>query len=258
MSKLIEAVLAKAVSQLGVREVGRSNTGKEVNAYLQRAGCSPGNPWCAAFVYWCLDEGCKAAGVANAMVRTAYCPSVESWGKQHGVYRSSGPQRGDQFLTYSTVDGVYRASHTGLVTEVSGSTVRTIEGNTNDDGSREGYEVCRRSRRVGSGIAFVRWADVLDTAVPETEQTPDAVYVLGKLVGGVFKRAGRNWAPARAFCDLAGVPLVWQPPHVVVGGRELATELRGGRSYCPVGELATAAGLVAVASKGRVQVARRG
>ena len=37
-------------------------------------------------------------------------------------------------------------THTGLVTAVHEDTFETVEGNTNDAGDREGYEVCRRVR----------------------------------------------------------------------------------------------------------------
>ena len=33
--------------------------------------------------------------------------------------------------------------HAGFVSAVTGNRIQTIEGNSNDEGSREGYEVCR-------------------------------------------------------------------------------------------------------------------
>jgi hypothetical protein len=36
--------------------------------------------------------------------------------------------------------------HTGLVVRAGQETFETIEGNTNDAGDREGYEVCQRVR----------------------------------------------------------------------------------------------------------------
>jgi hypothetical protein len=38
--------------------------------------------------------------------------------------------------------------HTGFAVAGSGTTFSTIEGNTNDDGSSNGFEVCARSRSV--------------------------------------------------------------------------------------------------------------
>jgi hypothetical protein len=37
-------------------------------------------------------------------------------------------------------------THTGFVAEAQPDLFTTIEGNTNDDGEREGHEVCRLSR----------------------------------------------------------------------------------------------------------------
>ncbi len=36
--------------------------------------------------------------------------------------------------------------HTGIVLRSGAETFQTVEGNTNDEGSAEGYEVCRRAR----------------------------------------------------------------------------------------------------------------
>ena len=46
--------------------------------------------------------------------------------------------------------------HTGFVEKVEGNVIHTIEGNTNDTGSREGYEVCRRTRKVEQCKGFIR------------------------------------------------------------------------------------------------------
>lgn len=45
--------------------------------------------------------------------------------------------------------------HTGFVERVDGSNIHTIEGNTNDEGSREGYEVARRVRQLKSFKGFL-------------------------------------------------------------------------------------------------------
>jgi hypothetical protein len=62
-------------------------------------------------------------------------------------------------LTAASVFLVRRTStdwtHTGLVTQFHDDFFDTIEGNTNDDGNREGYEVCARSRGY-KGKDFIR------------------------------------------------------------------------------------------------------
>src|SRR4051812_9565638 len=61
-----------------VREIPRnSNRGPEVDEYLRCAGCPPGNSWCCAFVYWCIDKAAKQLGRTNPMVQTAGC--LDHW-----------------------------------------------------------------------------------------------------------------------------------------------------------------------------------
>jgi hypothetical protein len=48
--------------------------------------------------------------------------------------------------------------HTGFVTQVIGDRIQTVEGNSNDEGSREGFEVCRKpgGRSISSCKGFLR------------------------------------------------------------------------------------------------------
>ena len=48
----------------------------------------------------------------------------------------------------------FKYAHTGIVVQAGPDTFKTIEGNTNDDGSAEGYEVCARVRGY-TGIDFI-------------------------------------------------------------------------------------------------------
>src|SRR5688500_1060182 len=81
------------------------------------------------------------------------------------------PRAGDVFLQYNSI--LRRFAHTGIVVRVDAERVTggekwyectTIEGNTNEDGSREGEGVYCRTRRLypGVGDRFVRWADLDD------------------------------------------------------------------------------------------------
>jgi hypothetical protein len=53
---------------------------------------------------------------------------------------------GSFFLRLATDGEPFRYAHTGIVVDAAADTFKTIEGNTNDDGSHEGYEVCARVR----------------------------------------------------------------------------------------------------------------
>jgi hypothetical protein len=153
---LLEAVVCMALSQDGVmEEPPGSNRGQKVDEYNRTAGVSAGSFWCMSFVYWCFVKASHNAGVANPMPKTAYCPFLYTWAKNHGRLVGT-PQRGDIFLVRH--DGTH--THTGLVTGSDGAGRFTcIEGNTNNDGSNNGIGVFKRSRSNGS-CDFVRFTTV--------------------------------------------------------------------------------------------------
>jgi hypothetical protein len=127
----------------GVREIGNTNRGKEVEEYLAYVGLGGGYAWCAGFVSWCLGK----AGFTK--FKSARVFDWVKWGKRTGRVHSK-PTRGCLFA-YLNKDGT---GHIGFVTAAKLGVFLTIEGNTNDVGSREGYKVCRRSR-VGSKYVFI-------------------------------------------------------------------------------------------------------
>jgi hypothetical protein len=151
---LAESTLQIALSQEGVKEhpIG-SNSGTEVNQYLKSVGLGPGNPWCMAFVYWCVNEAATAHKIKNPLVRTG---SVQvQWVNttlRKLPNRASGIKPGDIFvMLFKNGTG-----HTGFVEKIENGMVHTIEGNTNDDGSREGYEWARRIRPISSFAGFIQ------------------------------------------------------------------------------------------------------
>lgn len=148
-----------AISQLGVREKGNSNSGIEVDLYLKSVGLKPGYPWCMAFVYWCYDKAALALGIPNFLIRTGGV--MHQWNEQQPAKKwvlnkvLANPaivQPGAVFI----MDYGKGTGHTGLVERVHGEWVETVEGNTNDEGSREGYEVCRRKRKLQSIKGFIQ------------------------------------------------------------------------------------------------------
>lgn len=139
--------LAWAASQVGVRESGR-NKGKMVEAYQEQAGLGKGGgyPWCAAFVYWCYIM----AGVPTKLLPNfGAAAAVRNWWDWavKNDRLTVEPQRGDLFY-WVDANG---QGHIGFVLgEPVLGFVRTIEGNTNDGGSRDGDGVYRRTRSVAS------------------------------------------------------------------------------------------------------------
>lgn len=140
-----------AITQIGKEEVPRnSNWGTTdqpaVINYLHSVGIDFPASWCMAFVYWCVNQ----ERPVNPLVKTGGV--LNQWNSIDPKYKHSTPEPGDIFIQ----DHGHGLGHAGFVESVEGSKIHTIEGNTNDTGSREGYEVCRRVRDVGTCKGFIR------------------------------------------------------------------------------------------------------
>lgn len=145
-------LLSIASSQVGVCEEPKgSNRGKQVEKYLGSVGLPGGNPWCMAFVHWCVQQACAETHAINPLFKSGHVLTV--WNKASVAQKSHKPAPGDVFIMRFGNTGT---GHTGFVEKVEGLFVYTIEGNTNDDGSREGYEVARRRRLISSIVGFIK------------------------------------------------------------------------------------------------------
>lgn len=149
-SELITEVLKIAAKQVGVQENPRnSNRGKKVEAYLASIGLGGGYAWCMAFVYWCTKEAAKTLETTNPLFKTGGV--LYQW-NQRKKLQVTRPKVGDIFIMQFKGG----AGHTGFVTKVEGKYIHTIEGNTNNAGSREGDGVYRRVRTISSCKGFLR------------------------------------------------------------------------------------------------------
>jgi hypothetical protein len=144
MSELSQKALEIAVSQIGKEENPRgSNWGKAgdpVPGYLGSVGINFPASWCMAFMYWCYNQASAALGVPNPMLKTGGV--LTGWeGRPRNHVKL--PLPGDVFI----MDLGHGLGHTGIIESIDpDGTLHTIEGNTNDTGSREGYEVARKVR----------------------------------------------------------------------------------------------------------------
>lgn len=151
MSILSDKAIELAKSQLGKEEVPRgSNWGHPVKDYLSRVGITFPASWCMAFVYWSFDEAAKQLSTMNPLIKTGGVLNAFNSAASHHV---SDPQPGDIFIQ----DHGHGLGHTGIVIKVNGDTLETIEGNTNDTGSREGFEVCEKKRTKASMKGYLRY-----------------------------------------------------------------------------------------------------
>lgn len=159
-SDLLTEVLAFAVSQIGVMETS-PNRGPQVDQYVKSVGLDPAGrfAWCVAFVYFCFEKASKKLGRTNPMVKTAGV--LDHWNRAEGkgatritnLRARNNPaliKPGHIFVIDTGPAG--GAGHTGLVEKVIGGKLVTIEGNTNEGGSRDGVGVFRRTQRTIASI----------------------------------------------------------------------------------------------------------
>lgn len=144
MSALSDKALQIAISQLGKEENPRGSnwgkTGDPVPAYLASVGINFPASWCMAFMYWCYEQAAEQLGLINPMSKTGGV--LTAWGNRPRS-QVKLPAVGDVFI----MDLGHGLGHTGMIESIApDGTLHTIEGNTNDTGSREGYEVARKVR----------------------------------------------------------------------------------------------------------------
>lgn len=156
----MQALADIAERYVGTEEVPRgSNRGLVVNRFKAATQlAADGNwPWCAAFVSYCVQLLVRAHGLASieSPPRLARAFDFEAWGRRNNclIFRPSQcppyiPQRGDIVI--------FTFSHVGIVTRAGTRPVVSVDGNTNDEGGREGYKVAVRERGIGSVRCFVR------------------------------------------------------------------------------------------------------
>lgn len=141
---------------IGVREEGGANAGKMVERFLATTGLGKGYPWCAAFVATILTE-CQVPNPKSAW-SPAYFPTskvIYIRGSKQVHLKVNTPVKGDVFGLYFPSKG--RIAHVGFIDEWTASKVITIEGNTNEAGSREGDGVYRKRRLTRQIYQVARW-----------------------------------------------------------------------------------------------------
>jgi hypothetical protein len=96
-----------------------------------------------AFVYYCFNEASKSLLIKNPLVKTGGC--LHHWNSitTKKIMASQAKNNPSLIVPGSIfiMDHGSGLGHTGIVTNVAGGYVTTIEGNTNNTNSREGIGV---------------------------------------------------------------------------------------------------------------------
>lgn len=135
-----------ALSQEGVREVNGSNSGPEVDQYLASVHADPGNPWCSAFASWCIINAAEALGIKPEMKFSASTYGL--WTKNPNLQMATPTDNCIFLINHGLSKQGNRIGHVGLVVSVDGEVLKTCEGNTSVNGSRNGDGVYIRQRHV--------------------------------------------------------------------------------------------------------------
>lgn len=163
MSDFTETLIRLAEGEIGVTEVDGSNCGPRVNQYKEACPDLPskvGWAWCAAFICWLVREAMRICKVDESATfkrpKTAVAYDFANWSLRQGKETQTKRDPGGDIKAGDIV--IFTFSHIGLAVEdASGSTVETIEGNTDAQGSREGGGVFRKTRKLSQIRARIRF-----------------------------------------------------------------------------------------------------
>lgn len=145
-----QAVVECAANHLAAHpmELDRANRGPWVRLYMKGYEGTDA-AWCAGFVTFVLSQAAETFGVLPPVPGSIRCDDLAEQAKRAGRF-VSGTDVDRIHLTPGSLFLLRKSSrdctHTGVVCAVQDGSFDTIEGNTNDEGAREGFEVCARSR----------------------------------------------------------------------------------------------------------------
>lgn len=165
-AKLPSAIVRIATAEIGVEEVNGTNCGPRVNEYKAATWLDPKQswPWCAAFVCWVVRQAMSESGVVETKTfkrpRTAGALDLENWSRlQDNSTNTKTPPRGDiqpgDIVTFRFTNG----GHTGFAVTApdKNGNFFSVEGNTDQAGSREGGGVFRKRRNVSQIHGRIRF-----------------------------------------------------------------------------------------------------
>ena len=160
-------LVALARSQVGYKE-GANNQNKYADdpRITTLYGWNVQNqPWCCTFVNWCFINAFGTIGGQMTYGGSAACATQASYYRRNGAFTQS-PNVGDQIFFYSG-GGI---NHTGIVVEVNGASIRTVEGNYSDKVSLCTYQT---GNSVIAGYGRPKWTLVSNESASDNFETAD-------------------------------------------------------------------------------------
>jgi hypothetical protein len=133
---------------------------------MEKQGWRPGYAWCSFFVMGVLEK----CGVKNTI--SGWSPTA--YNRKDVIFTDGKFQQAHSpvdvlvmTLSYSQFKNTNRykgIGHTGIVEKLGENSVRTIEGNTNDKGSRDsrtGDGVYKKVRPLTKNVHITRWGKAI-------------------------------------------------------------------------------------------------
>lgn len=157
------AALSEAIDFLGLKEIGGDNLGPGVE-FLQKLGeIGAGKPWCAATCNGCAEIAGAKKNVRSPLEDVPLQGFVQAY-YEHAVSANwivpwADVSPGCLFLLY--FPRLTRYAHMGFVRDLQDDSYTTIEGNSNDDGSRNGWGMVSRLRKPNDRTIFLHWSEGL-------------------------------------------------------------------------------------------------
>jgi len=155
-------IITLAKTQLGVAEEPLGSNDVKYNT--EYYGYHSDLPWCVVFIWWLFKE-LGASDLFCGGQKTAWCNFVRDYAKNNGLWVTENYKPGD--LVLFNWDNNDILDHIGLVIEVNGNSVTTIEGNCNDMVSQ-----CARSGITMVGAYRPRYAGSQPVPAPTPTPTP--------------------------------------------------------------------------------------
>jgi len=159
MKTLAEKLVALTRPEIGVEEVDGTNCGVRVDAYKSATNLPPHEawPWCAAFVCWLVREAMRDGGPYTfARPTTAGAWDFENWSLKQDDSTHTLRNPGRNIAPGDIV--IFKFSHIGICLRgPEAGRIRTVEGNTDAAGSREGGGVFEKSRSLDSIKTRIRF-----------------------------------------------------------------------------------------------------
>lgn len=151
-----ETIVKRAVTFIGTKESPANSNNVIFNThYYGKKVSGSAYPWCCAFV-WDIFQLCGASELFYDGKKTAYCPSVEIWGKQKGLTVAKTAGKPGDIVLFDFY-GKNIACHIGIIEKKNADgTYTVIEGNTSISSNDNGGAVMRRTRSTSVIRCIIR------------------------------------------------------------------------------------------------------